>query len=144
MIKKAPRFQSKLMRVAVYRVENPFGPFPLLNHGESAFNLQLKLRCLAREEVYGKPDETAAACMYFETVGRHRVQRLKALDAPTFIISAESDLKYIESQLRPISFLDKCAYLLDNGVEAWVITVDWDSEEQFFGPQFNPEKNPIG
>src|SRR3954468_12397538 len=102
-MKKASRFQSKLMRVAVYLVENESRRFPLRRHGESAFGLNIKLRCLAREEVYCDRDESAAAQVYYDAVGRHRVRRLRKLKAPAFIIAAESNLKRIESDLSRIS-----------------------------------------
>ena len=68
------------------------------------------------------------AQVYYNAVGRHRVQRLRALNAPAMIIAHEASLKRIESELRPISFLSEYAYLLDNLAEAWLITVDFDWE----------------
>ncbi len=117
------------MRVALYRVEFPFGPFPLLNHGESAFNLKLKLRCLAREEVYGDCIIAAAAQVYFDAVGVYRKEKLCEMGAPACVIAPEANPKAIESRLADVSFLREIAYMLDNIVETWFITVDWDLDE---------------
>lgn len=138
MSKTASRFESKLMRVAVYRVENEPLRFPLRRCGESAFGLHIKLRCLAREEVYSDRDEAAAAQVYYDAVGRHRVRRMRALNAPAMIIAAEASLKRIESELRRVSFLSEYAYLLDNMAEAWLMTVDWDGVEP---SSFDLQKN---
>ena len=68
-------------------------------------------------------DRMAAARVWFDQVGRFRQQRLEALHAPIAIREAEDNPHSVANQLIPSSLIpDVGGYLLDNGVEAWLLS----------------------
>ncbi|WP_339911807.1 hypothetical protein [Symmachiella dynata] len=73
--------------------------------------------------VLAENDQMAAAYVWFDQVGRFRQQRLEALGAPIAIRDAGASPRAITNQLIPSSLCpDAGGYLLDNGVEAWLIS----------------------
>src|SRR5688572_19600020 len=72
--------------------------------------------------IAAKNERTAAAKAYFRLVGRHRVRKLKQLNAPSFIINYESDLLGLACGLVRKGDQERSRlYVHDNVVEAWDI-----------------------
>jgi hypothetical protein len=118
------------MHVVVYSVDDACAPFTVGRHwGESAFVLNLKLRCLAREDVYADCDKAAAAQVFYDTVTLFRKERLYEMNAPASVIAAHANPKAVEAQLASFSWLPSAGYIFDNGVQAWLIQVE-SIEEQ--------------
>jgi hypothetical protein len=118
------------MHVAVYSVDDACAPFTVGRHwGESAFVLNLKLRCLAREDVYADCDKAAAAQVFYDTVTVFRKERLYEMNAPAPVIAAHANPKAVEAQLAPFSLLPGTGYLLDNEVQTWLIQVESGAEQ---------------
>jgi hypothetical protein len=116
------------MRVSLYHVEDSRMSYALPRHvGEDAFRLKLELRCLARKEFFGRSLLMAAAQVYFDAVGTYRLEKLRELNAPAVVIDSQANPRAIAAQLVPSSLVP--GYLLDNGVESWLITVDCDFEQ---------------
>jgi len=118
----------RLMRVCVYWVETDAGLINVSGIGESAFGIVL--RCLSQSEIYSSSEKSAAMEAYLQTVAIYRQERLRGLNAPALIIDSETDRKKIGKRLKFSSLLPGFCYVLDNKVELWVITVDWDDESQ--------------
>ena len=77
--------------------------------------------------ILAENDRMAAARVWLNQVGRFRQQRLEALGAPIAIREAEDNPRSVANQLIPSSLCpDVGGYLLDNGVEAWLISVRED------------------
>ena len=73
--------------------------------------------------ILAENDRMAAARVWFEQVGRFRQQRLEALGAPIAIRDVGASPRSVANQLIPSSLCpDAGGYLLDNGVEAWLIS----------------------
>ncbi len=74
--------------------------------------------------ILAENDRMAAARVWFDQVGRFRQQRLEALGAPIAIRNAGANPRAVANQLIPSSLCpDAGGYLLDNGVEAWLISI---------------------
>ncbi len=74
--------------------------------------------------VLAENDRMAAARVWFDQVGRFRQQRLEALGAPIAIRDVGASPRSVANQLIPSSLCpDVGGYLIDNGVEAWMISV---------------------
>ena len=77
--------------------------------------------------ILAENDRLAAARIWFNQVGRFRQQRLEALQAPVAIRDAEDNPRSVANQLIRSSLGPHVGgYLLDNGVEAWLISVRED------------------
>tara|TARA_R110002096_G_scaffold292954_1_gene487393 strand:- start:188 stop:514 length:327 start_codon:yes stop_codon:yes gene_type:complete len=73
--------------------------------------------------ILAENDRMAAARVWFDQVGRFRQQRLEALGAPIAIRDAGANPRAVANQLIPSSLCpDAGGYLLDNGIEAWLIS----------------------
>lgn len=114
------------MRVRVYHAEGDVGLINVSGFGESAFGVVL--RRLFQSEIYSCSEKSAAVEAYLQSVAVYRQERLRDLNAPALIIDAETDRKKIGKRLKFSSLLPGFCYVLDNQVELWVITVDWDDE----------------
>ena len=69
-------------------------------------------------------EKYAAARAWIDNVGTHRWERLDDMKAPDVIRSSQVDAKAIAEQLISTSiWADGIAFLLDNQVEAWLISV---------------------
>ena len=129
MNKKASLQKTRLMHVVVYLVDNACAPFTVGRHwGESAFVLNLKLRCLAREDVYAGCPKIAAAQAFYDTVTVFRKEKLDDLNAPSAIMAAHANPKAVEAQLAPFSLLPGTGYIFDNEVQTWLIQVESGAE----------------
>jgi hypothetical protein len=129
------------MHVVVYSVDDACTPFTVGRHwGESAFVLNLKLRCLAREDVHCDCVKTAAAQVFYDTVTVFRKESLYEMNAPASVLAAHANPKAVEAQLAPFSLLPSAGYLFDNGVQTWLIQVEL-GEEQLHGTE-NEEGSP--
>ena len=130
MKKELSRQQTRLMHVVVYLVDDACAPFTVGRHwGESAFVLNLKLRCLAREDVYADCPKIAAAQAFYDTVTVFRKEKLYDLNAPSAIIAAHASPNAVEAQLAPFSLFPGTGYILDNEVQTWLIHVESSAEQ---------------
>ncbi len=86
--------------------------------------LSIPLTRLFGGSVVAEDDRSAAARAWIRHVGQHRHDRLVALRAPKAFVEAEVDSRSVANQLVRSSLCpDFSGYLMDNGVEAWVICV---------------------
>ncbi|QDT50522.1 hypothetical protein Pan258_46010 [Symmachiella dynata] len=73
--------------------------------------------------ILAENDRMAAARVWFDQVGRFRQHRLEALGAPVAFRDTGANPLAVANQLIPSSLSpDVGGYLIDNGVEAWLIS----------------------
>lgn len=118
--------KQRLMQVNVYQVESDIGLIGISGFGESACGIVL--RRLSQSEISSSSEKSAAVEAYLQTVAIYRQDRLRVLDAPALLIDSETDRKKISKRLKFSSLLPGFCYVLDNQVESWLITVEWDDE----------------
>ena len=77
----------------------------------------------ATEEV---DEKSAAAQAWIEAVGQFRLEKLEKLNAPQAIKDTESSKSFITGHLVPFPLClnAESAFVFDNSVEAWIISVD--------------------
>lgn len=80
--------------------------------------------------VESNDDRIAAGKGWIELVGQERAQRARELNLLPFYIDAQIALRSIAGQLRPTS-LGPGGYVLDNGVECWVICVEVKPQDSY-------------
>jgi len=86
--------------------------------------LSIPLVWLFGDATVAANDRIAAARVWFDQVGRFRQQRLEALGTQHTIREVDSDPRSVANQLSPSTLCpDAGGYLLDNGVEVWLISV---------------------
>jgi hypothetical protein len=86
--------------------------------------LSIPLTRLFGGTVVATNDRLAAARAWIRHVGKYRHDRLVALRAPGHLVNIEAKTDRVANQLVPASLCPADGgYLLDNGVEVWLISV---------------------
>lgn len=86
--------------------------------------LSIPLTRLYRGSLYGEDSRWAAARAWIRHVGQYREKRLEDLKAPRGIVMAQVDVSSVANRLVETSLCPvHSGFMLDNGVEAWLISV---------------------
>ena len=102
--------------VTIYYVHELLG-------AEGSDKASLPLTILVSEVIEAEGEKLAAAKLWFENIGIHRMKKLEELNAPKHIRDKEDSPEAVANLLVESSLCPEGGYLLDYVVEAWLIGV---------------------